>query len=147
MIQLNLPTFDFKIRTRGQSKEIFDLIRKKFVKLTPEEWVRQHFVMYMIHELKYPANFISVETGLVVNSLPKRADLVVYNRTGSPWMIVECKSASVKLNEDVFYQAAGYHRSLNAKYLVITNGVSHFCSKFTDDSFVMEKSFPDYKLN
>lgn len=147
MKQLNLPNFEFRIRTKGQSTEIFDSIRKKFVKLTPEEWVRQHFIMFMIQDLKYPANFISVETGLIVNNLPKRADIIVYGNNGEPWMIVECKSASVKLNEEVFYQVAGYHRSLNANFLVISNGLKHYCAKLINQEFVMEKGFPVYELN
>ncbi len=141
---MNLPSYNFRIRTKGQNKEIFDSIRRKFVSLTPEEWVRQHFIMYMLSDLGYPKGFIAVERALTVNERIKRADIIVYNPAGNPWMIVECKSPDVLLNEDAFYQAAGYHLKLNVEYLIITNGLNHYCCKFADGKFHFIENFPTY---
>jgi hypothetical protein len=142
--QLNLPTYPFRTRTTGQSTEIFDSIRKKFVVLTPEEWVRQHFIMFIRNKLNYPAGMISVERGFRINTRAKRTDVVVHDTGGSPWMIIECKAPEVKLTEEAFYQAAGYHIKLNALYLVVTNGMQHYCCKFADNSFEFIKDFPPY---
>src|SRR5690606_27113443 len=92
MVDLNLPSFEYRIKKTEEKTFIFDEIRKKFVVLTPEEWVRQHFVHYMIGHLRYPRALINVETGLAYNQLRKRSDIVLYDRTGKPWMIVECKA-------------------------------------------------------
>ena len=146
MDNLNLPHYPFRFRTSGQSKEIFDTLRRKYVALTPEEWVRQHFIMFLTEELKYPAGFISIEKGLVVNTRKKRADIVIHDANGKPWMIVECKAPSVKLTENAFYQAAAYHLKLQVKYLVVTNGLTHFCCKFEQDSFVFNDGFPGFEI-
>ena len=146
MDNLNLPTYPFRFRTTGQSKEIFDTLRRKYVALTPEEWVRQHFIMFLKEELKYPAGFISIEKGLVVKTRKKRADIVIHDAKGKPWMIVECKAPSVKLTENAFYQAAAYHLKLQVKYLVVTNGMTHFCCKFEQESFVFIGSFPAFEI-
>ena len=146
MVNLNLPTYDFRYRTSGQSKEIFDAIRKKFVMLTPEEWVRQNFIMYLREELKYPSGLISVEKGLTLNGLKKRTDIVVHNQQGSPWMIVECKAPGITLTENTFYQSSAYHLRLKVKYLVVTNGLLHFCSKSENGEFVLLNHFPDYEI-
>ncbi len=146
MVNLNLPQYDFRIRTSGQSKEIFDALRKKFVVLTPEEWVRQNFIMYLREELKYPSGLIAVERGLTVNRLRKRTDIVIYDQNGSPWMIVECKAPGVKLTEATFYQASDYHHRLNVKYLVVTNGLLHFCSKSENGQFALLDHFPDFEI-
>ncbi|MDQ3050113.1 MAG: type I restriction enzyme HsdR N-terminal domain-containing protein [Bacteroidota bacterium] len=146
MDTLNLPTFPFRFRTSGQSKEIFDTLRKKYVVLTPEEWVRQHFIMYLRDGLNYPAGYISVEKGLLFNDRKKRTDIVVHDSLGKPWMIVECKAPTVKLTENAFYQAASYHLKLDVKYLVVTNGLTHFCCKFENENFVFSKGFPEFGL-
>jgi len=145
MVSLNLPTYPFRIRTSGQSKEIFDSLRKKYVALTPEEWVRQHFTMFMVEELKYPKGIISLEKGLTFNSRKKRTDIVVHDSTGKPWMIIECKAPQIKLTETVFYQASGYHLKLNVKYLIVTNGLKHFCCKFENESFRFIDHFPIFE--
>jgi hypothetical protein len=146
MQELNLPPHPFRIRSKGQSTEIFDSIRKKFVMLTPEEWVRQHFIMFIQNELKYPQGVLSVEKGFLVNGRPKRADIVVHDRAGLPWMIVECKAPEIKLTEEVFYQAAGYHLKLNVSYLAVTNGIQHYCCKFAGEKFEFIKGFPPYPI-
>jgi hypothetical protein len=144
MSDLNLPSYPFRLRTTGQSKEIFDSIRRKFVALTPEEWVRQHFLAFMVDHLRYPAPLINMERGLIFNERKKRTDIVVHNRDGKPWMIVECKAPFVVLNEETFYQAASYHLQLNVQYLVVTNGMKHYCCKFENGAFAFVKGFPSY---
>ncbi|HMT29318.1 MAG TPA: type I restriction enzyme HsdR N-terminal domain-containing protein [Bacteroidia bacterium] len=145
MNDLNLPAYPFQIRTSGQSKEIFDSLRRKYVKLTPEEWVRQHFVMYLKNELKYPSGLIAVEKSLIVNQLYKRTDIVIHSKMGKPWMIVECKAPDIVIDENTFYQAANYNHTLNVKYLVVTNGIKHFCCKFEDGNFNFIEGFPPYE--
>ena len=99
MHQLNLPSFDYKLKKADGKVWIFDVIRKKYIVLTPEEWVRQHFIHYLLHELKYPRSLVKIEGGLSYNTLSKRSDIVVFDRDGRPWMLVECKSPEFKLSE------------------------------------------------
>jgi hypothetical protein len=127
MDKLNLPPFDYVLRKQEGKVFILDIIRKKYLVLTPEEWVRQHFIHYLIHHLNYPRALLKVEGGLQYNRLQKRTDIVVYNREGTPWMVVECKSPSQKINRQVVNQASVYNASLKAKYITITNGLIHFC--------------------
>jgi hypothetical protein len=124
--KLNLPDYSFKIRANGINKEIFDTVRKKYVVLTPEEWVRQNFVRYLIEERKYPASLIAIEKTITVNKLKKRCDIVVYNRDRKPVILVECKASSIKISQSSFDQAARYNIALNVKYLIITNGINHY---------------------
>lgn len=126
MINLNLPPFEYKVKKEDGKVWIFDVLRKKYIILTPEEWVRQHFVNYMTEQLSYPRALIKVEGGLTYNQLQKRSDIVVFDREGKPWMIVECKSADCKLSPATLRQASVYNATLKAKYLVVTNGLSHF---------------------
>ncbi|NHB69565.1 type I restriction enzyme HsdR N-terminal domain-containing protein [Perlabentimonas gracilis] len=127
--QLNLPFFDVKTRTLNGQKQIFDIIRKKFVALTPEEWVRQHFINYLVEKKQYPIGLISVEMPVMINGMPQRADIVVYNRMAKPVVVVECKAPTVILSNSTYTQAARYNLVLKAQLLVVTNGVSHFCSR------------------
>jgi hypothetical protein len=128
MHKLNLPDFDYKLKKADGKVWIFDVIRKKYVILTPEEWVRQHFINYLLIELKYPKSLVKVEGGLIYNQLHKRSDIVVFDREGKPWMIIECKSPSLKLSDLTLKQASAYNASLRAKYLTISNGLVHICS-------------------
>lgn len=126
MQTLNLPSFEYRLRegARG-SAEIFDPLRKKFVKMTPEEWVRQHMLNYLTAHRGYPPSLIGVEVRLNYHSLKKRSDIVVFDRSGDPLLLVECKAPSVPVTRDVFYQVAMYNRSLAGKYLVLSNGLVH----------------------
>jgi hypothetical protein len=108
---------------------ILDPIRRKYVKLTPEEWVRQNFVQYLIDKGKYPPGLIGIEVMFRLNKLKKRTDILVHNRMGKPIMIVECKSPDVKLNEPVFEQIVEYNMKYKVPYLVVTNGMVHFAAK------------------
>lgn len=126
MQELNFPQYDFQMRESDGKKEIFDSIRKKFLKLTPEEWVRQHIIKFLNTEFSYPLSLMSVEKGLKLNDMQKRTDVVVYNRNAKPLMVVECKAPGVKLSQDTFDQAARYNLKINAKYILITNGLKHY---------------------
>jgi hypothetical protein len=122
MIHLNYPKPDFKIKKEREQNFLFDPIRKIWVLLTPEEWVRQNFVQYLISILKYPAGLIALEKELLLNDQRKRFDILVYDKAHRPWMLVECKAAEIKLNDDVLQQVLRYNISIPALYLVITNG-------------------------
>ena len=122
MIKVRFPEPDFKIKKEGKKRYIFDAIRKMWLLLTQEEWVRQNFVAYLIKELKYPAALIALEKEIFLNDLKKRFDILVYDKTHQPWMMVECKAPTVMLTEDVLQQVLRYNVSVPVKYLVITNG-------------------------
>jgi hypothetical protein len=125
MPDLNFP--DYKLRTRQQQGQlqVFDPVRKKFVALTPEEWVRQHLIQYLTLEKQVPLHMMACERGLTVNRMPRRFDLVVFGLNGNPVLIVECKAPDVELNDDVFYQIASYNLTLKVKHLLISNGMKH----------------------
>ncbi len=127
MNKLNLPPFDAKIKKEEGKIWIFDIIRKKYIVLTPEEWVRQHFIHHLITDHKYPKSLFKIETGLTFNALQKRSDIVVCDREAKPWMLVECKSPTIKLSQKAFNQIAVYNMSVGAKFLAVTNGMVHFC--------------------
>jgi hypothetical protein len=126
MQTLNLPTYSFKIKSEGDRKFIFDRFRKKYVVLTPEEWVRQHFAVYLVNEKSFPAGRIVVEKTLKFNKMERRCDLLVYGDS-SPALIVECKAPEVKITQDVFDQIAVYNLEFRVEYLVVTNGIDHYC--------------------
>lgn len=146
MNDLNLPPFDANIRNKGDKYEIFDPIRKKFLILTPEEWVRQHFVNFLVHHQHYPKSLIRLEGGLKYNTLLKRSDIIVYDRCGKPFMLVECKANDVKLSQKVLEQISIYNLKIGAPYQVITNGMVHYCFKFniTTNSYIILEQLPDF---
>ncbi|GAB7088356.1 type I restriction enzyme HsdR N-terminal domain-containing protein [Marinifilum fragile] len=147
MENLNLPTYSFKIKSDLQRKLIFDSIRKKYVVLTPEEWVRQNFIRYLVEEKDYPASLIAVEKKVDVNLLPQRSDIVLYNRNANPIMIVECKASKIKITQDVFNQIARYNMKLRVPFLVVTNGLRHFCCymDYEKKSFKFLEDIPNYQ--
>jgi len=140
MVQLNLPSFAVKLKNSNGKVWIFDCIRKKYVVLTPEEWVRQHFIAYLTEVLKYPRSLIKVEAGLTYNQLTKRSDLIVFNREGKPWMVIECKAPEVDLTESTAQQVSVYNATLKASYVAVTNGLRHFCFSVKEGI----KSVPDF---
>lgn len=144
MKKLNLPEFPAKVKQVDGKVMIFDIIRKKYVQLTPEEWVRQNFIYYLINFLDYPKSLIKVESGLRYNRLLKRSDILVFNRDVEPLLLVECKSSDLKITQDVVDQAAVYNRSLNARYLLVTNGIQHLCWKISDDGNQLLEEIPRY---
>lgn len=147
MQALNLPPYQFKLKNNGAKSHIFDAIRKKYVVLTPEEWVRQNFLQYLIREKKYPASLIAVEAGLKYNQLQKRMDVLIYDKQGSPHLMVECKAPEVKITQDVFDQVARYNMVFKVKYLVVTNGLHHFCClmDYTTNSYVYLEQIPVFE--
>jgi hypothetical protein len=146
MQKLNLPPFEYAVKKEEGKVFIFDIIRKKHIVLTPEEWVRQHFVHFLINHLKYPRSLIKVEGGLQYNQLSKRSDIVVFDRDGKPWMLIECKSPDMKVNEAVVRQASVYNASLKAKYITVTNGIQHYCASINwqESSFQLLTELPEY---
>ena len=126
---LNLPTYQFEIKSSENKQLIFDKIRKKYVVLTPEEWVRQNFVEYLLVNKKYPLSLIAVEKQVTVNKLKKRFDILIFDKKGNHNIIVECKSPKIKITQDSFDQIARYNLTLNAEYLIVTNGITHYYCK------------------
>ncbi|OQX79417.1 MAG: restriction endonuclease subunit R [Bacteroidetes bacterium 4484_249] len=147
IIKLNLPEYKFRIREIDHKKKIFDRFRKKFVSLTPEEWVRQNFLMYLTLEKNYPQSLIAIEAGLQLYKRKKRTDIVVYNNTGKPVLIVECKAPEVKLSQDVFDQIARYNMALQVNYLIVTNGLEHYCCllDYKNNSYRFLKEIPEFQ--
>lgn len=126
MKPLQFPHFKFRFKNSENKTAIFDVIRKKFIILTPEEWVRQHVVHYLIDKKNYPKSHINVEKLLKINDLSKRYDVVVFNSDGSLFLLVECKAPEVKISQSTFDQIARYNLTLKATYLMVTNGLSHY---------------------
>ena len=147
MEKLNLPSYNFNIKLEEQRKLIFDSIRKKYVVLTPEEWVRQNFISYLVQTKNYPQGLIAVEKKVDVNRMPQRSDIVLFNNKAVPVMIVECKAPSVKISQDTFNQIARYNMKLQVPYLVVTNGLKHYCCEinYETNSFRFIPEIPDYK--
>jgi type I site-specific restriction-modification system R (restriction) subunit len=145
--QLNLPAIELKSRTVNERTEVFDPIRKVYVSLTPEEWVRQHFIHYLLTDRQVPAGLIAVEKQIKVNRLSKRCDIVVYNPNGQPLMVVECKAPKIRINQETYNQAIRYNLSLNIRYVVLTNGLNHFCFELDYDqqSHVQMDHIPSFR--
>ena len=146
MKNLHLPAYNYKLKSSENKTYIFDVIRKKYVALTPEEWVRQHVVHYLINEKGYPKSLINVEKQLLVNNLKKRTDIVVFTNTGIPLIIVECKAPSVKITQKTFDQIVRYNLKLNAKYLMLSNGLEHYFAALDvkNEAFIFLKDIPKY---
>ena len=146
MKPLNLPPVQFRTRQQGDKMQVFDVVRKKFVALTPEEWVRQHFIHFLMDQKQYPAGLVAVEMPVAVNGLKQRADIVVYNRKGRPVVVVECKAPSVPVSKTVFDQAARYNMQLQVDYLIVTNGLQHYCAHLNGvgNDYQMLADFPDF---
>ena len=125
--QLNLPIAALKTKLVEGTTQVFDQVRKKYLVLTPEEWVRQHFIHYLNQEKNYPLGLMGVEQMVKYNGMQTRADIVLYTTEGKPNMIVECKAPNVKITQDAFNQIAKYNFKLKVRYLVLTNGIQHFC--------------------
>ena len=146
MQKLNFPRFSFRFKNSENKLAIFDEIRKKFVILQPEEWVRQHCVHFLMEIKQYPKSLINVEKELLLNSLKKRYDILVFNPDGSIHLIVECKAPNVKITQDTFDQIARYNLALNASYLMVTNGINHYYCQIdsTNQRYNFLESLPHY---
>lgn len=142
---LNLPSFDdIKLRQDGCGRQVYDSLRGKWVALTPEEWVRQHFVNYLLVHKGYPRYLMANEIGLKLNDMSRRCDTVVFTRDRRPLVIVEYKAPSVAITQKVFDQIARYNIVLRASVLIVSNGLKHYCCLFQGDSYVFLKDIPDY---
>jgi hypothetical protein len=145
-VPLNLPSFGLKIKEENGIYHIFDHIRKKYLVLTPEEWVRQHLIHFLIEVKKYPRSLMKLEGGLKLNSLQKRSDILLFNKNGKKIILVECKAPAVKITQDTFDQIARYNFVHKVEWLLVSNGIEHFCCRIDYDkktySFVEE--LPDY---
>ncbi len=133
MEELNLPAFNFTIKEIDGKRMIFDGIRKKMVKLTPEEWVRQNFIAYLIGFKEFPASLMAVETKVNINGLSQRADIVSYSTQRKPILVVECKAPKVKITNQVFDQVARYNIQLKTRLICVTNGKKHYCALLNKD--------------
>lgn len=144
--ELNLPEYPFKITLKESRYFIFDEVRKKHLVLTPEEWVRQHFIQFLILEKKFPKSLIQIEGGLNLNQLQKRSDIVIFNKLGERIMVIECKAPSVKITQSTFDQASRYNSIHKAKWLVVTNGLMHCYAEIdhTTSSFTFIKDLPEF---
>jgi len=145
-MQLNLPQFEHRIKNSEKGKTIFDPVRAKYVALTPEEWVRQNFLQYLIQIKKTPKSLIRVEMSLELNGMAKRSDIVVHNRHGNPLLAVECKASDIRITQAAFEQLARYNLQLNVPYLVVTNGLTHFFCKFSEaeNRYFFIEDIPEY---
>ncbi len=146
MQKLNFPSCAFKLKSSENKTLIFDIVRKKYVIVTPEEWVRQHVVHFLLKEKNYPISLIAVEKQLKINKRVKRTDIIVYNKQGTPEILIECKAPSVKITQTTFDQIARYNLSANSNFLMVTNGLAHyFCQIDTDkETYIFLEDIPSY---
>ncbi len=144
MQKLNFPEYNFKLKKQDGKKLIFDPIRKKYYVLTPEEWVRQHTLQYLILEKKHPVSLIAVEKELQINHTKRRFDIVVFNREMTPEILVECKAPTIRISQKTFDQANQYNWLLKAPYLFLTNGLKHYICHidFEANQFKFLKELP-----
>ncbi|MFJ1389818.1 type I restriction enzyme HsdR N-terminal domain-containing protein [Capnocytophaga canimorsus] len=147
MQKLNFYPYQFRFKNSENKTLIFDEIRKKFVVLQPEEWVRQHVVQFLIQEKGFPKSLINVEKELMINGLKKRYDIVVYKNTGEILLVVECKAPDILINQKVFDQVFRYNLSLQASVLMVTNGLQHYYAMidYNSNKLLFMESLPDYK--
>ena len=146
MQKLNFQLYNFRFKNNENKLSIFDEIRKKFIILTPEEWVRQHVVQFLLEEKKYPKPLINVEKVLKVNGLRKRYDVVVFNSDGSIFILIECKAPQIKITQTTFDQIARYNMTMKAQFLMVTNGLNHYFCKmdFENEKYVFLENLPNY---
>lgn len=147
MQKLNFYPYQFRFKNSENKTLIFDEIRKKFVVLQPEEWVRQHVIQFLIQEKSFPKSLINVEKELVINGLKKRYDIVVYKNTGEILLVVECKAPDILINQKVFDQVFRYNLSLQASVLMVTNGLQHYyvMIDYNSNKLLFMESLPHYK--
>jgi hypothetical protein len=143
MILVDFPSYDFKVQSKNGKNQIFDPCRKKWVVLTPEEWVRQNVLQYLIQVCKYPTEMIAIEKTIQLGSLNKRFDILVYHGT-TPWMIIECKEANTPINEKTILQLLQYQQVLNATYLIASNGPTTIGAEIKMGNLQMLQQFPIY---
>lgn len=146
MLSLNLPKYETKICERDGKLQIFDPLRKCHVALTPEEWVRQHFVNFLIESRGFPAALMANEVAITVNGMKRRCDTVVYDKQLQPRVIVEYKAPTVKITKEVFAQISRYNLTLKVDYLIVSNGLRHYCCRmdYPNNSYTFLQEIPEY---
>ncbi len=144
--KLNLPEYQLKYEDTEKGLSVFDIIRKKYILMTPEEHVRQQFIHFLINEKQYPKGLLAVETQLKIYKLTKRTDIVLYDTQGNVSIIIECKAPKIKVSQDTFDQIARYNMNFKAKYLIVTNGLNHYCCKpnYENDTYEFLKEIPNH---
>ena len=147
MIPLNLPSFEIKVSGTPEKPRIYDILRRKYIALTPEEWVRQHFIHYLIEQKGYPAPLLANEIKLKIGDKTLRADSVLYDRSLQPRMIIEYKAPTIPLTQKVFDQISIYNFLLKVDYLIVSNGLQHYCCKMDYDhqKYLFLEDIPDYQ--
>ena len=142
--KLDLPQFEFRIEADGDSLKIFDEFRKKYLVLTPEEWVRQNFVKFLVYNRKYPVGLLKLEHKIKLDRVWKRCDIIIFDKSLNPHLIVECKAPEINISQETFNQIGLYNSKLKVKYLIATNGLKHIClqSDYTKNSFMFLKDIP-----
>lgn len=146
MIPIDFPEYDFKIKEAAGGRYIFDFIRKKYVLLSPEEWVRQHILQYLITEMNYPKGLISVEKEVRVNKLRKRYDIVVFSPDRKPWMLVECKEPAVAITDKTLHQLLRYHQTLQCPFWMLSNGHHNYCAHTVNNEVEWLLTLPVYNF-
>ncbi|MDC6389604.1 type I restriction enzyme HsdR N-terminal domain-containing protein [Maribacter sp. PR1] len=146
MQALNFPRYTFRFKNSQNTTLIFDIIRKKFIVLTPEEWVRQHVLKFLTTDKNYPTSLINVEKQIVLHGLKKRYDVVVYNPDGSIELLVECKAPQINISQTTFDQIARYNFNLDATYLMVTNGIQHFYCQmlYSEEKYKFLREIPEF---
>jgi hypothetical protein len=146
MNELNLPSYDVKIRGTREKPEIFDFLRNRYVALTPEEWVRQHFTHWLVEQKGYPKGLLGNEIALKCGEKTLRCDSILYDKEARPQMIIEYKAPAVSLTQRVFNQISVYNLLLHVDYLVVSNGLQHFCCRmdYVQNSYKFLQAIPDY---
>jgi hypothetical protein len=144
MVNVNFPEPDFRIKDKGGKEFIFDTLRKKWLVLTPEEWVRQNFIQYLIKTKKYPSALIAVEKEIQLGEMKKRFDVLVYDKDHKPLMMIECKAAEIKLDENVLEQALRYNIGVPVQYIVITNGKATYAWEKENGHLQLLNEIPEY---
>ena len=134
MYQLNLPEYNFRIKKQEEKLYIFDSQRKRYVSLSPEEWVRQHFIRFLIEEKGYPAAYLAVEKQLSMNGMMKRCDAILYNQYALPILIIELKAPNIPITQATFDQVAVYNSKLKVDFFIISNGLEHFCCRVNTET-------------
>lgn len=146
--RLNLPLFDIALRPDADSRrggmEVYDVLRRKWVALTPEEWVRQHFVNFLLLQRNFPASFMANEVGLKLNNTQRRVDTIVYTKTLKPLVVIEYKAPEIAITQAVFDQAVRYNSVFGASYLIVSNGMRHFCCRYTPPGYTFLRDIPGY---
>ncbi len=148
MLSLNLPSYEPKISIKEGKRFIFDILRKKYIALTPEEWVRQNFVQYLINYKGFPKGLLANEVKISLNNTIKRCDTVLYSRDMSAKLIVEYKAPHIEITQAVFDQITRYNMVLKVEYLIVSNGMNHYCCKidYTNNSYTFLKDIPSYDM-